>query len=195
VLEDLDEKDLVKKLSGGDKVSFGILFNVYYKRLSSFAMYYLNDEESSKDVIQDVFSTVWERHEDLKEVRNLSSWLFSMTKHQCLKKIDHLKVRQKHADYLKYRELEITHSALSDLDTSPLTFEAINNIVEETLKSLSPQARRIFEMSRFQNKKNREISEELDISIKTVEANITKSLKIFKKSLKHYLPFVLYLLQ
>ncbi|MGQ1788433.1 RNA polymerase sigma-70 factor [Saccharicrinis sp. GN24d3] len=194
-MKNLSENDLVKKLSEGDKVSFGILFNVYYKRLSSIALYYLNDEESAKDVIQDVFAIVWERHDGLKEVHNLSSWLFSMTKNQCLKKIDHLKVKQKHTDYLKYRELEITQSALSDLDTSPLTFDEINTIIQKTLKSLSPQARRIFEMSRFGHKKNREISEELGISIKTVEANMSKSLKVFKRSLRHYLPFVLFLLQ
>lgn len=193
-MENLKEKELIKKLSEGDKVSFGILFNVYYKRLSSFALYYLNDKESAEDVIQDIFSIIWERHEELNEVHNLSSWLFSMTKNQCLKKIDHLKVRQKHSDYLKYRELEITQSALSDLDTSSITFDEINSIINKTLKSLSPQARRIFEMSRFENKKNREISVELNISIKTVEANMTKSLKVFKNSLKHYLPFVLYLL-
>ncbi|TLX70596.1 RNA polymerase sigma-70 factor [Labilibacter sediminis] len=194
-MNNLDENEIIKKLSEGDKVSFGLLFNIYYKRLSSFAFYYLNDEESAKDVIQDIFAIVWERHEELKEVHNLSSWLFSMTKNQCLKKIDHLKVRQKHTDYLKYRELEITQSALSDLDTSPLTFDEINSIIEKTLRSLSPQARRIFEMSRFEQKKNREIAEELGISIKTVEANMSKSLKVFKSSLRHYLPFVIYLLQ
>lgn len=185
---------MVKKLSEGDKVSFGFLFNLYYKRLLSFALYYLNDEESAKDVIQDIFAIVWERQDELKEVHNLSSWLFSMTKNQCLKKIDHLKVRQKYTDYLKYRELEITQSALSYLDTTPVAFDEINAIIEKTLKGLSPQTRRIFEMSRFEHKKNKEISEELGISIKTVEANMSKSIKVFKSSLRHYLPFVLYLL-
>lgn len=191
----MDEKELIKNLSEGDKLSFGHLFNKYYKRLSSFAFYYLNDEESAKDVIQDIFAFVWERHDELKKVHNLSSWLFTMTKNQCLKKIDHLKVRQKHTDFLKYRELEITQSALSGLDTSPLAFDEINTIIDKTLKSLSPNARRIFEMSRFKHKKNKEIAEELDISIKTVEANMSKSLKVFKNSLRHYLPLVLYLLQ
>jgi RNA polymerase sigma-70 factor (ECF subfamily) len=57
---------------------------------------------------------------------------------------------------------------------------------------LSPQSRRIFEMSRIDNKKNREIADELNISIKTVEAGITKVLKLLRLALKQYLPIVFF---
>ena len=189
-----NEKELLQKLAEGDKFSFGILFNIYHQRLFHFALHYLGDDEAAKDVVQDVYTIVWESHEKFVEVTNLSSWLFTTTKNQCLKKIDHLKVRQKHSDILKYRQLGVAMSALSELDTSPITFNEINNIITKTLDSLSPQARRIFELSRFENKKNREIADELGISIKTVEAKMTSTLKVFRKSLKHYLPFVIYLL-
>jgi RNA polymerase sigma-70 factor (ECF subfamily) len=193
-LEKINEKEIIRRLSEGDKISFGMLFNVYYERLFRFALHYLNNEESAKDVVQDVFGHVWEKHVELLKVNNLSSWLFSITKNQCLKKIDHIKVVQKHSDVLKNRQLDIVRAALNELDTSPLIFGEIKKIIDSTLVSLSPKARRIFEMSRFENKKNREISEELGISIKTVEANMSRTLKIFKSSLKPYLPLVLYFL-
>ncbi len=189
------EKELLQDLSAREKVSFGILYDNYYMRLYHFALYYLNDTELSKDIIQDVFSIVWEDHKKIENVSNISAWLYTLTKNQCLKKIDHLKVRQKHADVLKYRQLSIIQNALTDLDTSPVIFDEINTIINQTLSMLSTQSRQIFEMSRFENMKNREIAGKLNISQKSVEAHITKALKYFKKALKDYLPFVIFLLK
>lgn len=189
------EKEVLQNLARGDEFSYGLVFNVYYSRLYYFAQHYLADEESAKDVVQDVFSAVWKQHEKFAEVNDLSSWLYTLTKNLCLKKIDYLKVRQKHNDLLKYRQLNIVQDTLNDLDTSPVTFNEIGSIINQTLERLSPQCRQIFEMSRFDNLKNREIAEQLNLSQKTVEANITKALKEFKKSLAHYLPFVFILLR
>ena len=69
----------------------------------------------------------------------------------------------------------------------------IEQIIQETLASLPPQCRKVFELSRFQEMKNREIAEELNISIKTVEKHISKGIKTFKVALKDYLPLVAYL--
>ena len=194
-MKQYSEKELLQNLAAGEESSFEILYDTYYKRLYHFALHYLNDEELSKDIVQDVFSITWEDHRKFENVSNVSSWIYTLTKNQCLKKIDRLKVKQKHADILKYRQLNIIQNALTDLDTSPVIFDEINAIVNHTLSALSPQSRQIFEMSRFENMKNREIAEKLDISQKSVEAHITKALKHLKKALKNYLPFVILLLK
>lgn len=194
-LLDLNEKEILKKLSEGNSIAFGQVVNLYHDRLLHFSFHYLNDKELAKDVIQDVFSNLWENHKKLSEVKNLSSWLFTLTKNQCLKKIDYLKVRQKYADVLAKRQLEVAYGALTVLDTSPMIFDEINNIVSETLNKLSPQTKQIFELSRFESKKNKEIAAELNISIKTVESNITKALKIFRKELRPFLPILMFLLK
>lgn len=192
-LKDDHENGILQKLANGDQFSFGIVFNLYYSRLYYFALHYLNDEESAKDVVQDVFSAIWEDRGKVSEIKNLSSWLFSLTKNLCLKKIDHLKVKKKHNDLLKYRQLNITRSALDDLDTSPVIFDEISHIIDKTLAGMTAQSRRVFELSRFEYKKNREIADELNISPKAVEAHITKALKDFRKALKNYLPFIIFL--
>lgn len=191
-MSQLNEIELLQNLAKGDSLAFVQVVNVYRERLSHFSMHYLNDRESARDIVQDVFSIVWENHQKFSEVKNLSSWLFSLTKNQCLKKIEHLKVRQKHASNLQYRQLALVQASLNELDTSPLIFNEINTIIKQTLGKLSPQSQRIFELSRFENKKNREIADELNVSIKTVEANITKSLKLLRPALKHYLPIVFF---
>ena len=192
-INNINEDEMLRQLSAGDQFAFGLVFQLYSQKLAHFAFYYLNDREATKDVVQDVFAIIWEDREKFADVSNLSSWLFTVTKNQCLKKVEHLKVKQKHRDNLKYRQLQVVHSSLTALDTSPVLFSEINTIVSQTLEKLSPVARQVFELSRFENRKNREIAEELNISQKTVEAHITAALKIFRKALKNYLPLVLFL--
>jgi RNA polymerase sigma-70 factor (ECF subfamily) len=187
------ETELILKLSEGDESSFKLLYNLYYQRLYHFAIHYINDDETTKDVLQDVFSDIWVDHKKFKHVHNLSAWLFTLTKNNCLKKIEHMKVEQKHSDTLKYRQLSLIQDSLNELDTSPVIFDEISNIVTKTLEDLSPQCRRVFELSRFENMKNKEIAGELNISLKAVEAHITKSLKIFRKVLKNFLPLIAFL--
>ena len=186
-----NERELIEKLAQGDQFSFGMVFHLYYSRLYHFAFHYLNEEEASKDTVQDVFTSVWDEREKLAGVKNLSSWLYTIAKNLCLKKIDHLKVRQKHADELKYRYLNVVQLSLNDLDTSPVLFDEISWIMDQTLHQLPAQGRQIFELSRFENKKNAEIAAELHISVKTVEAHITRALKDLRKALRHYLPLFL----
>ncbi|WP_010665625.1 RNA polymerase sigma-70 factor [Marinilabilia salmonicolor] len=186
------EKELLKRLSCGDERAFGLLFSSYYERLYYFSLHYLNNNEASKDVVQDLFSVVWEKKEKLENIENLSAWLYSIAKNLCLKKMDHLKVVRKHSDYLKYRELCVNQNSLNELDTSPMIFDEISGIIQATLKSLPSHSRRIFELSRFENKKNKEIAVELDVSLKTVEAHISKCLKIFREALKGYLSLLVF---
>ncbi|MDX8339624.1 RNA polymerase sigma-70 factor [Draconibacterium sp. IB214405] len=186
----LNEIEILKNLALGDSMAFARVVEVYEERLLYFSFHYLNNHEMAKDVIQDVFVSVWEDHEKFHNVKNLSSWLFTMTKYQCLKKIDHLKVQQKHINNLQLRQLNLNHDSLTNLDTSPLIFDEVNLILQQTLAKLPKQTRLIFEMSRFEEKKNREIAEQLNISIKTVEAGITKALKLLRPALRHYMPVV-----
>ncbi len=186
-----NERELIEKLTQGDQFSFGLVFHLYYPRLFRFAFHYLNEEEASKDIVQDVFTSVWDEKEKMAGVKNLSSWLYTIAKNLCMKKIDHLRVKQKHADELKYRYLNVIQLALSELDTSPVIFDEISRIMDQTLRQLPSQGRQIFELSRFENKKNAEIAAELNLSVKTVEAHITRALKDLRKALRHYLPLFL----
>ncbi len=188
----LTELELLLKLAKGDSDAFAYVVEVYQERLLHFSLHYLNNLEMAKDVVQDVFTTIWVEQEKFSKVNNLSSWLFTLAKNQSLKKIEHLKVSQKHISKLQYRQLNLVQDSLTHLDTSPLIFDEIDSIFKQTLAELPPQSKRIFEMSRFENKKNREIADELNISIKTVEAGITKALKLLRPALKQYLPIIFF---
>ena len=188
----LNEIELLQNLARGESLAFEHVVEVYQERLLHFSFHYLNDQEMAKDVVQEVLAIIWKDRKKFHEVNNLSSWLFTLAKNQCLKRIEHLKVSQKHISRLQYRNFNLIQDSLNQLDTSPLIFNEVNAIIKQTLAKLPSQSRRIFEMNRFEDKKNREIADELNISIKTVEAAITKALKLLRPALKQYLPLVFF---
>ena len=91
------------------------------------------------------------------------------------------------------RELNFRISSLESCDPSELFTTEVRDIIRNTLKELPEQTRLIFVKSRFENKTNREIAEELDTHIKTIEYHIAKALKLFRVRLKDYLPLLAFL--
>ena len=193
----LNTTELLQKIQTGNKVSFETVYLYFYPKLIYFAKQYLLDLETSKNVVQDVFTELWDRRNMLFPETNLNSWLYTVTKNKSLKIIDQLKSKTNYNNFFHYRQLIANYKSLDEFDTSSFTFEELQNQLQKTLEKLSPGCREIFEMSRFEDKKNREIAEELNISIKTVEAQISKALKTLRISLKEYLPiaFLLSLFQ
>jgi len=185
---DLVSKEIVQKIISGDEPSFESVYRYFYPRLNYFAKQYLLDAEASKNIVQDVFTELWDKRNTLQNDTNLNAWLFTVTKNKSLKAISQLKSRQNYNNYIKSRELDINYKSLSDFDTSNFIFEELQTQIESALGKLSPACRKIFEMSRFEDKKNREIAEELNLSIKTIEAHISKALRSLKTDLKDYLP-------
>lgn len=183
--------EIVNQFIKGDESSFKVIFNFFYPRLYHFILDYIPNEDLAENIVQDTFLILWEKGKDLKEDTNINAWLYTVARNNCLKKLRDNKSSS--STHLSILELEMNTEALLSLDTSDLTFCEIERIIENTLGRLSPQCRKIFELSRFENKRNKEIAEELEISVKAVEGQISKALKVFKSSLTDYLPLVSYL--
>ncbi|HZL10077.1 MAG TPA: RNA polymerase sigma-70 factor [Prolixibacteraceae bacterium] len=185
------------KIISGDEASFEKVYRYYFPRLNYFAKQYLLEAEASKNIVQDVFTELWDKRQSLRTDTNLNAWLFTVTKNKSLKVISQLKSRHNYDNFIKSRQLDINYISLAEFDTSHLVFEELQNQIQAGLDRLSPACRKVFEMSRFEDKKNREIAEELNLSIKTVEAQISKALRSLKADLKDYLPlfYILFLFQ
>lgn len=189
----ISSQEIVQQIKSGDKPSFEKLYGYFYHKLSYFANQYLYDVDEANSITQEVFTELWERRESLVDNTNIHAWLFTVTKNKSLKRIQKLKTKKNFDDYMRNRQLEISHKALLDFDTGELVFEELQQKVKDALDQLSPSVRVVFEKSRFEDKRNKEIADELGLSIKTVEAHISKSLKLLRKELKEYLP-LLYIL-
>ena len=187
---------IVKRLQEGDTVAFERIFESFYHRLYSFINQYVYDSEVAKNILQDVFLMLWEKKSILLDDSNLNAWLYTVAKNKALKYLRHNEYVTSHVEIslIKQNENTLNAAALDSVDTSEFAFREIEKIIERTLSSMPEQVQAVFNLSRFENLKNKEIAEKLDISEKTVEANITKSLKLLRVALKDYLPLVFYLL-
>lgn len=194
---DLAQHEILQKIIAGDEHSFEKVYRYYYPRLSYFAKQYILDSEASKNIVQDVFTELWDKRNSLRADTNLQAWLFTVTKNKSLKMIGQLKSRQNYDNFIRSRQLDVNYKALSEFDTSQLVFEELQLQIQLALDKLTPACRKVFEMSRFEDRKNREIAEELNLSIKTVEAQISKALRSLRADLKDYLPlfYILFLFQ
>ena len=167
-----------------DEKSFEILFKTHYDALVRFVYKYLNDLEESEEIVQDVFYTLWNKSDNLKIQSSIKSYLYQAARNKSLNIIKHNKVKQKHVESIKNSDLDYS-------EYSNMELEELQSKITEALEDLPPKCRQVFELSRFEEKKYREIAEELNISIKTVENHMGKALGILRKSLKEYLPIYL----
>jgi RNA polymerase sigma-70 factor (ECF subfamily) len=189
------EIQLILKIKNDDDVAFKVIYNKYFPRLYYFIYEFIRLDDITENIVHDTFATFWEKRHTLKEDVNISSYLYSVAKNNCLYRLRDQRYRQKLfiSGSLEDKELTLNLKALNSVDTSILAFHEIEQIIEKTLEGLSPQCKKVFMLSRFEGMKNREIADELNISVKAVEGNITRGLKIFKTALKDYLSLVAYI--
>ncbi len=190
-----NEKYLVEKLKRGDEAAFKVIYNKYVPRLYYFIFEYVQLADIVENIIQDTLMALWDKKSELTDDTNLGAYLFTVAKNNCLYKLRDQRYKQKlfESSDVDGTELKANLDALNILDTSSFAFKEIEKIIEETLSQLPPQCRIVFNMSRFDDKKNKEIAEELAISVKAVEGHITKALKLFRTTLKDYLPIMAFL--
>ncbi len=182
-------------IKSGDEHSFKMVYHQFYSRLYYFIFEFVPQHDIVENIIQDTFLTFWNKRQELRDDTNIGAYLFTVAKNNCLTKLRNQGYRQKLfvSHILEESELDLNLDVLSKIDSSSFALKEIEQIIEKTLEELPPQCRKVFMMSRFREMKNREIAEELDISVKVVEKHMTKALKSFKVALKDYLPLVAYL--
>jgi RNA polymerase sigma-70 factor (ECF subfamily) len=169
-----------RKIQQGDIQEFEKLFHKMYASLCHYALKFLNDMDSAEEVVQDLFYHYWKNREHIKINTSLKAYLYQATKNRCLKVIKHNAVRQKHIDSTMHNAEEQVNQAQT------LESDELAKIIEKTLSQLPERRRKIFIMSRFDGLKYKEIAKKLSISVKTVEADMGKALKLFRVNLKDY---------
>lgn len=109
-------QELVLNASNGDRSSFDALVQLYNKKLTSIAKYYVQDEAG--DIVQQVWLKIWQKYEYLKEVRNIESWLFQVTRYQCLGYLRNKSSKKRKASTISFDEnYELIDAFISSDDT------------------------------------------------------------------------------
>lgn len=168
---------------------FDHIYVTYYPRMIRFAKEYVLFEDDAENIVQDIFVLLWEKRDVLDIQVSLTSYLFTLVKNRCLDFIRHKTVSEEYA-----KEFQAKQAALEQLNYTFTSEEDIEEIITAAIEKLPERCREIFIKSRIEGKKYKEIAEELNISVNTVENQIAIALKRLKVELKDYLPLLLFLL-
>ena len=163
-----------------NKGDFERIYLNYYHKVYSFARRYMKNGSDAEDVVQDVFIRLWETKTAINPELNLDNYLFTITRNLIFKRYR-----------ASVNELYLQDTVLAGIMQEP-HYSQENEIIandlakhiDEIVKSLSPRQREIYNLSRHQMLSYKEISEKLDISIKTVETHIYQILKAIRKNLE-----------
>ena len=176
-----EEKFLLGQLAIGDQSSYQKLFHTYYTDLCRFCMRYVRNHEVSEEIVQDVFIYLWEKRSVINISISFKAYLYTAVRN---KSINYLKL-QLPKDQMKDDIDNFEISSNYDVE-SELTFKELSQKVDEAIDSLPTKCKAIFILSRESGHTYREIAQELDISIKTVENQMVIALRKLREHLHPY---------
>lgn len=182
----------IPSLRKGEKKAFEAIYNDFFGVLYHLCLQYLHDEKVSEEIVQDTFLKLWEIKETLNDQINLRNFLYTITKNNCLNYLRNQKISLKHQENMKYLEMQFNYEALEKLGDY-LQFEELRSKIDDAISKLPAEVIETFKLSRFDELSYKEIADQQTISIKTVEARISRALRVLRVELKEYLP-LLYLI-
>lgn len=178
-----------------DLKAFNKLFTDYQGRFIRFATMYVRDTGAAEDFVIEALMFYWENRHTLAPDSNVPAYILTIIKHKCINYLQHVRIREDVSERLQNHaawELRTRISTLEACNPEELFSAEAQEIVNQTLAALPEQTRRIFRMSRYENKTNKEIAETLGMTVKGVEYHMARALKKLHASLKDYLPVLLF---
>ena len=169
-----------------DEKAFEDVFKTHFKALHSYAYTILKDDVLAEEMVQNVFFKLWEKKEQLEIQSSLKAYLYKAVYHESLNYLKHQKVKSVHQAYA----MHLTPHTGNHAEKKLLQGE-LEKKLQMAINELPEQCRTIFQLSRFEELKYREIADTLGLSIKTVENQMGKALKILRLKLVEFLPTII----
>jgi RNA polymerase sigma-70 factor (ECF subfamily) len=191
-METIRKEFNIESLRRGEKKAYEEIYNDFFGVIYHLCLQYLHDEEASKEIVQDTFMKLWEIRETLNDQINIRNFLYTITKNNCLNYLRNQSIALKYQTNMKYLEMQFNYEALEKLGNY-FQFEELKTKIDDAISKLPEEVRETFMMNRFDDLHYKEIAQKLDISVKTVEARISKALRILREELKDYL-YLIYII-
>ena len=173
---ELEEKLLFAKIKDGNEEAFNKVFDLYYSSLCFFVNNLIHDFDLSRSLVQQVFVDLWIKREQLNIEFSTKSFLFQSAKNKALDYIRHQKVESKFLSINQQHNVDLPfHDQLEEAE--------LNDKINTAIQELPPKCREIFILCRFEELKYAEIANHLNISVKTVEMQMSIALKKLRKKL------------
>lgn len=178
------DQDLVVRLKAGDESAFTEIYSRYSMLLYYQANQMLRDEEAAKDLVQDLFLTIWKNSDQIMADANLAGYFYVAIRNRVFKLIEKGKTRNDYLGSIAAYASEISTDTMDAIDEKELKV-----IIEAEIERLPPRMKEVFELSRKGHFTHQQIAERLGISDKTVKKQINKAIKVIRMRLDCTFPF------
>jgi RNA polymerase sigma-70 factor, ECF subfamily len=179
---ELHDPTILAGLANREAAAFEQVFKTHFKNLHAYAFTMLKNEMEAEEAVQQVFLKLWERSGQLNITGSVPAYLYRAVHNQCLNQLKHEKIKARHQLYVAHStKQEFSHTG------GKMMSKELESRFLSALAELPEQCRTIFQLSRFEDKKYRDIAETLDISVKTVENQMGKALKLMRLKLAEFL--------
>jgi len=176
-IKTLSDAELVDLLKSGDQLTYTEIYDRYILILLNHAYNKTRDREEAKDIVHEVFATLWARRENFNCQSNLSGYLYTAVRNNILNQVVHNDVKGKYLASIA----QFIYNNNSQIITDHLVREhQLSSIIEKEIAELPPKMREVFELSRKQHFSHKQIAEKLEISEQTVSKHVTNALRILR---------------
>lgn len=182
----VNEAFLARELVQRNEAAFEQVFKAHFKNLHAYACTIVRDDAVAEGIVQNVFLKLWDRSSSLNIQSSVAAYLYRAVYNESCNHLKHQKVKQSYAKYAHQTMSEATKETAS----KKLAVAELEQKIKTALSELPEQCRTIFQLSRFEELKYQEIADKLEISVKTVETQMGKALKLMRIKLADYLPLI-----
>lgn len=182
----MNDQLILDQLKKGSEKAFEQIFTKFYSPLCEYASHYISDVDS-EELVQDLMLYIWENKTRIEIKDSLQSYLFKSVKNRCLNTIRNNQHKQR-IHSLLYQKLKDEFE-----DPNYYLVKELSENIQQAIDELPESYRGVFKMSRFSDLTNKQVADQLGVSIKTVEYRITKSLNILRVKFIDYLSVLLVL--
>lgn len=177
--QEYTDAKLLECLRKGDVAAFELIYRRYIRQLYVYARNSIFIKEDCEEILQDIFESLWIRHESLPDIVNVRAYLYQMVKYKVIRYVQHQRVKQKYAEH--YKLFETIYDSLFFPETNP---QAIGIIVRKHIENLPNRCKEVMKLRFYENLTNREIAERLNIKKDTVENYIVKGVGHLRHQIK-----------
>lgn len=185
-INEFDDQYWIENIQKGDEESFEFLFKKYYLPLTRFAWRHVNSKAIAEELVQEIFTIIWEKRKDLDTTGSVRSYLYKSVRNLSINHLNHQEVKNRYdrqwSSKRENPEIEF-HDEIRE--------EQIRNAVATAIEELPPRSKMTYKLHRYDGLTYEEIKDVMGISVKTVESQMTRTLKILRERLSYLLPYLL----
>jgi RNA polymerase sigma-70 factor (ECF subfamily) len=179
-----NDAGIIRALKNRDEQAFGNLFTAHFKPLRNYAFSFVQEQTLAEDIVQTVFLRLWDKIEVLNFADSIAAYLYRAVYNESLNTLKRNKVRRTYHSWLNRSTKDLAETGHKDL-------HELERRLRAAINDLPQQCRTIFQLSRYEDLRYREIGLRLGISVKTVENQMGKALKLLRAALVEFLPLLL----